>query len=52
MNLLRLRRTQGGRGMAIGLSAWLALSFGGCTTNEVSIPDLERPVRAGHLHAG
>jgi hypothetical protein len=47
MNLLRLRRTQGSRGMAFGLSAWLALSFGGCTTHEVSIPDLDGPSGQG-----
>jgi hypothetical protein len=47
MNLLRLRRTQGGRGMALCLSAILALSFGGCTTHEVSIPDLDGPSEQG-----
>ena len=47
MNPLRLRRTQGGRGMAIGLSAWLALSFGGCTTHEVSVPALDGPSEQG-----
>jgi len=47
MNPLRLRRTQGGRGMAIGLSAWLALSFGGCTTHEVSVPELDGPSEQG-----
>jgi PKD domain-containing protein len=47
MNSLQLRRTQGGRGMAIGLSAWLALSFGGCTTHEVSVPELEGPSEQG-----
>ncbi len=47
MNALRLRRTQGGRGMAIGLSAWLALSFGGCTTHEVNPPDFSGPSEQG-----
>jgi PKD domain-containing protein len=47
MNLLRLRRTQSGRGMALCLSASLALSFGGCTTHEVSIPDLDGPSEQG-----
>jgi hypothetical protein len=47
MNPLRIRRTQGARGMAIGLSAWLALSFGGCTTHEVSVPELEGPSEQG-----
>ena len=47
MNLLRLRRTQGGRGTALCLSAILALSFGGCTTHDVSIPDLDGPSEQG-----
>lgn len=47
MNALRLRRTQGGRGMAIGLSAWLALSFGGCTTHEVNPPEFSGPSEQG-----
>ena len=47
MNFMRLRRTQSGRGMAIGLSAWLALSFGGCTTHDVSIPELDGPSEQG-----
>jgi hypothetical protein len=33
--------------MAIGLSAWLAFSFGGCTTHEVSVPELEGPSEQG-----
>jgi hypothetical protein len=47
MNLLRRHRTQGGRGTALCLSALLALSFGGCTTHEVSIPDLDGPAEQG-----
>jgi hypothetical protein len=33
--------------MAFGLSVWLALSFGGCTTHDVSIPDLDGPSGQG-----
>jgi hypothetical protein len=47
MNLMRLRRTKGGHGVAIGLSAWLALSFGGCTTHDVNIPELDGPSEQG-----
>jgi hypothetical protein len=47
MNLLRLHRTHGGRGAARCLAALLVLSFGGCTTNDVSIPELDGPSEQG-----
>jgi hypothetical protein len=47
MNSLRFRRNKGGRRMAAGLSVWLALSFGGCTTHEVEVPALEGPSEQG-----
>ena len=47
MNSLRLRRTKSGRGTALGLAAWLALSFGGCTTHDVHVPELDGPSEQG-----
>ena len=47
MNSLRLRRTRSTRGTAMGLAAWLALSFGGCTTHEVNVPELDGPSEQG-----
>jgi hypothetical protein len=31
----------------MGLAAWLALSFGGCTTHEVNVPELDGPSEQG-----
>jgi hypothetical protein len=47
LNLFTPRRTPARRGLFRGLSVLLALSFGGCTTHEVSIPDLDGPSEQG-----